>query len=55
MEVVKEGNVHTSVADTSCVYAFAGMESEGGRIVVAGIGMEVWMDGKGKAEDGVGG
>ena len=55
LQVVKEANVHTSVPDASCVYTFAGMETEGGRIVVAGIGMEVWVAGKGKEEDGMGG
>lgn len=49
MQVAKVGNAYTSVADVACLDGFEATREEGGRVFVAGIGVEVWRAG-GKEE-----
>lgn len=44
LKVRKEGNVHSSIADASCVEVMHG-EGGGAGVMVAGIGMETWRIG----------
>lgn len=46
MQVTKVGNSYTTVADVACLDAFEESGENGGRVFVAGIGVEVWRTGE---------